>query len=85
MIHIEEKIDNTPHTDTTDTHCGQVLEQWGPRLRLCRKRSRTKCCPHRAQLLASLQQHPLVLVLPDSVPWLHLGGKQKVVLCILMT
>lgn len=46
---------------------------------------RTKSHSHRAELLASLQQHPLVLVFPDSVAWLDLSCKQKVVLCILMT
>lgn len=46
---------------------------------------RTKAPPHRAELLASLQQHPLVLVLPHSVTRLDLSCKQKVVLCILMT
>lgn len=40
---------------------------------------------YRAQLLAALLQHPLVLVLPSGVPRLDLRSKQQVVLRILMT
>lgn len=69
---------------TAHPHCRQVLDNWKPAWH-CVQKKQTKCHSHCAQLLASLQQHPLILVLPDSVVGLDLSSKEKVFLCILVT
>lgn len=63
----------------------QVLDNMNPGTARLRGITMVIHHSHRAQLLASPLQHPLIFVFPGCIVWLNLSSKQQVVLCILMT
>lgn len=69
----------------TDKPLFQVLDNMNPGMARLRGITMVIHHSHRAQLLASLLQHPLIFVFPGCVVRLNLSSKQQVVLCILMT